>query len=170
MFNFKKLYAMKRLILCALIAMFAFASCGVMLNAPVVSVKNNLYKYNYVYVVPTSAVTSSSGVSENIWGVYGGQTKTISPSETISGYLMKIGFTPVPSVTEELADKTLVVSYGYTGRRQLGLFAYASCIIIQMRDAKTHEMVASCEAEGCGSDETDDILQAIYSGLNAIFE
>ena len=31
-------------------------------------------------------------------------------------------------------------------------------------------MVASCEAEGCGSDETDDILQAIYSGLNAIFE
>ena len=161
---------MKRLFFCALVAMFAFAGCGVMLNAPVASVKNNLYKYNYVYVVPTSAVTSSSGVSENIWGVYGGQTKTVSPSETISGYLMKVGFTPVPSVTEELADKTLVVSYGYTGRRQLGLFAYASCIIIQMRDAKTHEMVASCEAEGCGDDETDDILQAIYSGLNAIFE
>lgn len=56
-----------------------------------------------------------------------------------------------------------------TGRRQLGLFAYASCIIIQMRDAKTHQMVASCESEGCGSDETDDILQAIHNGLNTIF-
>ena len=161
---------MKKLVLCALIAMFAFASCGVMLNAPVASVKSNLYKYSYVYVVPTSGVTSSSGVSENIWGVYGGQTKTINPSEVISGYLMKIGYTPLPNITEELVEKTLVVSYGYTGRRQLGLFAYASCIIIQMRDAKTHEMVASCEAEGCGDDETDDILQAIYSGLNAIFE
>jgi hypothetical protein len=160
---------MKKLFFCALVAMFAFASCGVMLKAPVASVKSNLYKYNYVYVVPTSGVTSSSGVYGGQYGVYGGQTKTINPSETISGYLMKIGFTPVPSVTEELADKTLVVSYGYTGRRQLGLLAYASCIIIQMRDAKTHQMVASCESEGCGSDETDDILQAIHSGLNTIF-
>lgn len=82
---------------------------------------------------------------------------------------MKKGYTPVPSVTDELADKTLVISYGYTGRRQIGLFSYASCIIIQVRDAKTHEMVASCESEGCGEDETDDILQAIDSGLNKIF-
>ena len=103
------------------------------------------------------------------YGVYGGATKTISPSEVISGYLMKKGYTPVPSITDELADRTLVVSYGYTGRRQLGLFSYATCIIIQMRDAKTHEMVASCESEGCGSDETEDVLQAINSGLNAIF-
>ncbi len=162
---------MKKLFFCALVAMFAFASCGVMLKTPVASVKSNVYKYNYVYVVPTSGVTSSSGVSGGQFGlgVYGGQTKTVNPSEVISGYLMKIGYTPIPSIIEDLAEKTLVVSYGYTGRRQLGLFAYASCIIIQMRDAKTHEMVASCEAEGCGDDETDDILQAIHSGLNAIF-
>lgn len=82
---------------------------------------------------------------------------------------MKKGYTPLPSITEQLADKTLVVSYGYTGRRQMGLFSYASCIIIQIRDAKTHQIVASCEAEGCGADETDDILQAIYSGLDSIF-
>lgn len=149
--------------------MLSFASCGVMLNAPVSSVNGNLYNYSYVYVVPTSSVTSSSGVYGGQYGVYGGATKSISPSETISGYLMKIGYTPVPSVTAELADKTLIVSYGYTGRRQIGLFAYASCIIIQMRDAKTHKIVASCESEGCGDDETDDILQAIYSGLDDIF-
>lgn len=159
---------MKRLVLFALVAMLTFASCG-MLNAPVSSVKGNLYKYSYVYVIPTSAVTSSSGVYGGQYGVYGGATKTINPSEVISGYLMKRGYTPVPNVIDELADKTLIVSYGYTGRRSLGLFAYASCIIIQMRNAKTHEMVASCEAEGCGDDETDDILQAIYSGLDDIF-
>jgi hypothetical protein len=38
-----------------------------------------------------------------------------------------------------------------------------------MRDAKTHKIVAYCESEGCGSDETEDVLQAITSGLNAIF-
>jgi hypothetical protein len=29
--------------------------------------------------------------------------------------------------------------------------------------------VATCEGEGCGEDETADILQAIYSALGVIF-
>lgn len=156
-------------ILSVLFIALSLNSCGVFLNAPVAQYNSNVRNYQYVYVVPTAAVTSSSGVYGGQYGVYGGATKTISPSEVISGYLMKKGYTPVPSITDELADRTLVVSYGYTGRRQLGLFSYATCIIIQMRDAKTHEMVASCESEGCGSDETEDVLQAINSGLNAIF-
>lgn len=155
---------MKKILLLILVSI-SLTSCGIAVKVPTVVTNGNPYNYTYVYVIPTAAVTSSSGVYDG----YGGITKTISPSEAISGYLMKKGFTPVPSVTDDLADKTLIVSYGYTGRRQLGLFAYASCIIIQMRDAKTHQMVASCEAEGCGSDETDDILQAIHSGLNTIF-
>ena len=135
------------------------------LKVPTAVTNGNPYNYTYVYVIPTAAVTSSSGVYDG----YGGVTKTINPSEVISGYLMQEGYTPIPSVTDDLADKTLIVSYGYTGRRPLGWFAYASCIIIQMRDAKTHQIVASCESEGCGSDETDDILQAIHTGLNTIF-
>lgn len=144
-------------------------SCSAFLVAPTVNIKGNLLNYTYIYVIPTSSVTSSSGIYGGSYGIYGGATKSINPSEVISGYLMKKGYTPVPSVTDELAEKTLVISYGYTGRRQIGLFSYASCIIIQVRDAKTHEMVASCESEGCGEDETDDILQAINSGLNKIF-
>lgn len=159
---------MKR-ILIIIITSFALTGCSFMLNVPTVQVTGNLHNYIYVYVVPTAPVTSSSGVYGGQYGVYGGATKTVSPSEVISGYLMKKGYTPVPSISDELAEKTLVVSYGYTGRRQLGLFAYASCIIIQMRDAKTHTIVASCESEGCGDDETEDILQAINSGLNTIF-
>ena len=149
------------------IVSISLTSCGIgiALKVPTAVTNGNPHNYTYVYVIPTAAVTSSSGVYDG----YGGVTKTINPSEVISGYLMQKGYTPIPSVTEDLADKTLIVSYGYTGRRQLGLFAYASCIIIQMRDAKTHQMVASCESEGCGSDETDDILQAIHTGLNTIF-
>ena len=128
-----------------------------------------MYKYNYVYVIPTSGVTSSSGVYGNQYGVYGGSTKTVNPSEVISGYLMKKGYTTLPSVDPNLAENTMIVSYGYTGRRQLSLFSYASCVIIQFRDAKTHELVATCEGEGCGEDETADILQAIYSALGVIF-
>lgn len=159
---------MKKILFCILVAL-SFASCGFMINVPTASVHTNLRNYPYVYIIPTAPVTSSSGVYGSAYGVYGGSTKTITPSEVINGYLMKKGYTPLPSITGELANKTLVVSYGYTGRRQMGLFSYASCIIIQIRDAKTHQIVASCEAEGCGEDETDDILQAIYSGLDSIF-
>ena len=155
---------MKKVLFLAIIA-FALTSCGE-LKIPVAEVTGNVQDYPYVYVVPTSGVTSSSGVYGNEYGVYGGTTKTINPSEVISGYLMKKGYTVLPSISPELADKTLIVTYGYTGRRQLSLFAYASCIIIQMRDAKSHAMIASCEAEGCGSDETDDILQAIHSRID----
>lgn len=155
---------MKKVLLLVIVSI-SLTNCGIALKLPTAVTNGNPYNYTYVYVIPTAAVTSSSGV----YNGYGGVTKTINPSEVISGYLMQKGYTPIPSVTDDLADKTLIVSYGYTGRRPLGWFAYASCIIIQMRDAKTHQMVASCESEGCGSDETDDILQAIHNGLNTIF-
>ena len=142
--------------------------CSV-LNVPTADVKGNVYKYNYVYVIPTSGVTSSSGVYGNQYGVYGGSTKTVNPSEVISGYLMKQVYTTLPNVDPNLAENTMIVSYGYTGRRQLSLFSYASCVMIQFRDAKTHELIATCEGEGCGEDETADILQAIYSALGVIF-
>ena len=83
--------------------------------------------------------------------------------------MMKKGYTPLPSPSDDLANETLLVSYGYIGRRSMR-FSYASRIIIQMIDAKTHQLVASCEAEGCGNDETDDILQSIQDGLKAIFK
>ena len=159
---------MKKTIIVFLSAIL-LASCGALLKAPTTEIKGNVYKYNYVYVIPTSGVTSSSGVYGNQYGVYGGSTKTVNPSEVISGYLMKKGYTTLPNIDPNLAENTMIVSYGYTGRRQLSLFSYASCVMIQFRDAKTHDLVATCEGEGCGEDETADILQAIYSALGAVF-
>ena len=70
---------MKRLLFIVVTACI-LTGCGV-LNVPTADVKGNVYKYNYVYVIPTSGVTSSSGVYGNQYGVYGGSTKTVNPSE-----------------------------------------------------------------------------------------
>ena len=83
---------MKKILICILIT-FSFASCGFMINVPTASVHTNLRNYTYVYVIPTAPVTSSSGVYGNVYGVYGGSTKTVTPSETINGYFMKKGYT-----------------------------------------------------------------------------
>ena len=139
------------------------------LQVPTTSNSGKLQNYPYVYVIPTSGVSGSSGVYGNQYGVYGGQTTTTNPSEVITGYLMKQGFTILPEITPELQSKTLIASYGHTGKRQLSLFSYSNIVLIQFRDAKTHELVASSEAEGCGSDEAQDILQAIIRALDALF-
>ena len=132
-------------------------------------VKGDLNAYKYYYVAPTSPITSSSGEAVAVriglfTGVAGNQTSSVSPSETISGYLMKSGFNVIASVVPELADQTLIVSYGYTG---LGRY-HTSGIIIQMRDAKTQELVASFEAEGYGDsgNEAVGITRAIYKALD----
>ena len=139
------------------------------LQTPTTANSGKLQNYSYVYIIPTSSVYGSSGVYGNQYGVYGGQTTTTNPSEVIAGYLMKRGFTILPEITPELQSKTLIASYGHTGKRQLSLFAYSNIVLIQFRDAKTHELIASSEAEGCGSDEAQDVLQAITHALDALF-
>ena len=133
---------------------------------PKATIVGSFADYEYFYVVPTSSMTSSSAVVGGSYGVYGGATKTIVPSDVINGYLMQNDYNTTYMVSPELADKTLVVTYGNTGRRQLGLFSYASGIIIQMKNAKTQDLVATFVAEGCGEDETENIYKAIYSALN----
>jgi len=143
-------------------------SCSYTLNVPIRTINGSLTDYSFCYVVPTSGVAGSSGVYGNQYGVYGGATKTTNPSEVISGYLMKKGYTILPEVKPEFSEKTLVVSYGYVGKRQLFL-AYSQIVLVQFRDAKTYDLVASCEAEGCGETEADDIAQAINRALEALF-
>ena len=58
------------------------------LQVPTTSNSGKLQSYPYVYVIPTSGVSGSSGVYGNQYGVYGGQTTTTNPSEVIAGYLM----------------------------------------------------------------------------------
>ncbi|MBO5780685.1 MAG: hypothetical protein J6R27_06280 [Muribaculaceae bacterium] len=129
------------------------------------SIKN----YTYFYIIPTAAVTGSSGVYGNQYGVYGGYTKTTNPADIISGTLFKNGFIRVDAVSPENADKTMIISYGETGRRNVNL-GYSIEVTIQFVNAKTQLPIVICTAEGQGSTEADDVRIAINRALEPLFK
>ncbi|MBR5676567.1 MAG: hypothetical protein IKX20_00290 [Paludibacteraceae bacterium] len=118
---------------------------SVMALEPTAIMKGDLKAYDYYYVDHTS------GVSEN----------SVVPSDVIRGYLMKNGFNVVASVNPEYADRTLIVTYGYTGQGAMAGEDDAIGVIVQMRNAKTQELVASYEAHGDKDFEDWDVKKAL---------
>lgn len=137
------------------------------LQAPVIVKNASIEGYKYVYITPTSGLTSGSG------GVYNGYgsttTKSINPSDIIAGELIKRGFVVVPELKQELSNETLIVSYGETDRKHRG-FGYTIEVTMQFISAKSHEMICSCTAEGQGETEADDIRIAIKRALSGLFQ
>ena len=82
---------------------------------------------------------------------------------------MKNNFIILPEIKPELSDKTLIVNYGESGRRNRGL-GYTIEVTIQFISAKTHERVCTCTAEGQGETEADDIRKAIRRALSELFD
>ena len=113
-----------------------------------------------------SALTSGAGEVFNGYGAT--TTKSINPSDIIAGELIKRNFIIVPKLEPQLADKTLIVSYGETDRRYRGL-GYTIEVTLQFVSAKSHEMVCSCTAEGQGETEADDIRMAIQRAISGLF-
>lgn len=149
---------------CAFCALMAVSMMGAKkVKAPMVDVRGDLSKYEYVYVIPVSGDKPAPGVpANNGYVIY---SRNLYPSDVISGYLMKFNYTILPECSLEHAEKTLIVSYGFTGRRLLSWVKSACTVFIQMSDAQTHEIVASFEAEGAGYDEVFAMLEAIYTDL-----
>ena len=144
--------------------------CGT-LKSPIIQQNEPVSSYKYFYVTPTSELTSSSGgVYGGLYGTYGGTTtKSLNPSDVISGVLLKQGMIRLPELDPELLDKTLVVNYGESGRRNLNL-GYSIEVTIQFLQARTHSVVCICTAEGQGSTEADDIRIAINRALKPLFK
>ncbi len=148
-------------------------SCAV-LKPVTASISAPLSDYKYVYITPTSGLTSSTG------SVYGGgnsiygttQTKSVNPSDLIAGGLIKYGFIRLPKLKTELSAETIIVSYGESGRRNVmgGLAGYTIEVTIQFISAETHKQICIVSAEGQGSTEADDIRIAINRCLKKIFE
>jgi hypothetical protein len=150
---------MKRLFI--IIAAVLIAVSAMARPVPTIAIKGDLNQYKYVHVISTSGTTSSSGVSTSAhYGHYsytsGNGTKTTNPSEQLSGFFMKEGFTVLPSISPEIADKTLIVSYGFLGTDEI-----YSEIILQLTDANTHEVVASYETSGKGIDDAERVSDAL---------
>lgn len=140
------------------------------LKAPIIQQNESISAYSYFYMIPSSELTSSSGeVFGSGYGVYGtSYTKSINPSEVISGIMLKNGFVRLPEIDQKLLDKTLIVNYGESGRRDK-LFGYTIEVTIQFLSAKTYSVVCICTAEGMGSTEADDIRIAINRALGPLF-
>ena len=147
-----------------------FSSCG-SLKAPIIQQNEPVSSYEYFYIMPTSELTSGSGgVYGGKYGVYGGSsTKTINPSDVISGTMLKHGFIRLPELNPQLLSKTLIINYGESGRRSLGL-GYSIEVTIQFLSAQTNSVVCVCTAEGQGSTEADDIRIAINRALEPLFK
>lgn len=147
---------MKRKLIILITGLLLTYACMAQLNTLVVlGESTDIYKYQYAYVMPTSSVTTGGLYYDAFLGIIGEPQVSINPSDKISGYLMKWGYTILPTISSEYADKTMVVSYGYTGRT----------VMIQMRDAQTQELVISIETEVNDKTEAEAISNAIYKDM-----
>lgn len=154
--------------LAIILASILINSCAP-LKAPTIIKYDSIEGYQYIYITPTSNLTSGSGgVYGGQYGVYGASTsKSVNPCDVISGILLKEGYTRLPELQPELLDKTMIVNYGESGRRNRGL-GYTIEVTIQFISAKSNKQICSCTAEGQGETEADDIREAITRCLTGL--
>ncbi len=163
----KKIIEQIKFIFSIIIAILFLNSCSTVL-LPATSIKNGeLRNYKYIYITPTNSLTSSAG-STNIYGQYYSTSKTINPSDEISGILSKQGLIRLPELKTELANETLIVNFGKSGTRDTGMGGYTIEVTIQFISANTNSLVCSCTAEGQGTTEADDIRIATTRCLNKL--
>ena len=159
---------MKKYLLLCLIAI-GLSGCATLLP-PSVTRHSTLDGYKYVYITPTSEKTSvTGGTYGGQYGIYGStSTHSINPTDVISGHFLKRGYTRLPEINPELAEQTLIVNFGESGRRTVGL-GYSIEVTIQLLSAKTNEVVCVGVAEGRGETEADDVRIAINICMDEIF-
>jgi hypothetical protein len=154
--------------LAIILASILINSCAP-LKVPTIIKNDAIEGYKYIFITPTTNLTSGSGgVYGGQYGVYGASTsKSVNPSDVISGILLKKGYTRIPELKPELLDETMIVNYGESGKRNRGL-GYTIEVTIQFISAKSLTPVCSCTAEGQGETEADDIRQAITRCLSGL--
>ena len=151
-----------------LIALF-FSGC-IALEPTTVTRHSSLEGYQYVYITPTSEKTSVSGaVVGGTYGVYGAtESKSVNPSDLISGHFLKRGYIRIPEINPDYIDRTIIVNYGETKSLSDGFYYYEG-VIIQIISAKTNELICVCSAEESGSNESQALSAAINECMKEIF-
>ena len=152
----------RNLFLSYIVVILFFTGC-VSLKDVSVYKNEEISEYKYALINSTESLTSNVGTT------YVSEGKTVNPRDIISGYLMKRGFIIVTEISDDIKDKTLIVNYGESGRRNV-LFGYTTEVTLQFISAGTKNLVCSSTAEGIGDTEADDIKKAITRALEAVFE
>lgn len=149
-----------------------FSSGCAILKAPQINNAGDLSQYRFMILPKTNNLSSSSGsVYGSQYGIYGSSaSKEVNPSQIIEGILLKRGIVSAESVKPETEERTILVKYGESGKRDIagGLGGYTLEVTIALISAKTNEVVYSCTAEGQGSTEVDDIREAIHRCLSGL--
>jgi hypothetical protein len=163
---------MKLINLILIVLLFVIATSCAILKDPEITKRENIDNYSFVVLPKTNSLTSETGgVYGNQYGVYGGSTtKEMNPGQVIEGIFLKRGLVSTDSVNTENKDKTLIVKYGESGKRNVagGLGGYTLEVTIALISAKTNSIVYSCVAEGQGETEVDDIREAIHRCLSGL--
>lgn len=165
---------MKKIII-PILALLLFSGCYSLLE-PTVNYQaqgESLRDFSYVYI-PSTGVKSSSNTSY-IYTTTGAipysQQRSVNPSDLISGYFIKKGYVIAPTLDPAIKDRTLIVSYGETGTRPVGILgSYTTEITMQFISGKTSNLICTATAEGIGDTEADDVRQAIKRALDAVFD
>lgn len=144
-------------------------SC-VAINPPlkpvIISNKQDFSQFKYFVVTPSATLTSGTGA---IYGLNGStSSKSVNPSDLISGILTKKNFIRLSQVSPELSAQTMVVNFGESGIRNTGLGGYTMEVTIQFVSHSNNEIISSCTAEGQGITEADDIRIAIDRCLDKL--
>lgn len=152
------------------VSLFILSGCSLAKYSTVVQ-HSPFEKYKFFYVVDAASTTATSAsVYGNQYGLHGLQvTKSVSPTDIISGGMMKQGYVKLPSLNPNLLDETIVVSYGESGRHNF-VIGYAIEVTLQFLDAKTMEIIATTTAAGMGDTESDDIRIAINKCFQNLFK
>ena len=157
--------------------MILLSSCSTKLHPVKVTKHDSLSNYQYIYITPVQDVTSSSfsvyqnNANNSMNTVYGNvQNNSTNPGDIISGIMAKYGYTRLPELVPELIDKTLIINYGESGRRQISLLGYTVEVTIQFISAKTYRLVCTCTGEGMGYSHIGDIRIAITRCLEKTFK
>lgn len=166
-YNCQIFYQMKSIRILAISLLSILITSCASLKPPSSFSNGDAKKFKYIFISPTSSLTSSAGIS--ISGQYYSSTKSVNPSDIITGMLSKEGFIRLPELKSDLTDETLIVNYGESGRRNTGLGGYTIEVTIQFISAKTNTLICSCTAEGQGETEADDIRIATTRCLTALF-
>ena len=160
---------MSKIVICLFVGLQT-VSC-VTLQPVSINQTESIQDYQYIYITPTNTVNSTSGgIYGNGYGVTGiTSTKSANPTDLISGYFIKKGYTRLPDLVPNLLDKTLVVNYGESGSRGV-LLGSVTEITIQFLSAKTMRPICVATSEGYGDTMADDIRIAINRCLDKLFE
>lgn len=156
-------------VLAVLLLPLCLAGCYVQQPATT-HIDSSFRQYKYVYIIPTGAVTSNESMLMPVFGggvVAGSSSKSVNPSDVIAGYLMQKGYTMLPNLSPEFADKTLIVSYGELDRYE-SLLGNVFNVMVQFSNAQG-EVIGSSVADDVGSTEAMAVRNAVYRALEAIF-